>query len=67
MKTLRIPHHKSETRSYTPGQLIFNQGEPGNTMYVVQDGEVELLGKVRARPRYEISIPASALTRVAVG
>lgn len=42
MKTLRIPHHKSEARKFTPGQHIFNQGEPGNTMYVVQDGEVEL-------------------------
>ncbi len=42
MKTLRIPHHKSETRAFTAGQHIFNQGEPGNTMYVVQEGEVEL-------------------------
>ena len=43
MKTLRIPHHKSEARKFTPGQCIFNQGEAGNTMYVVQEGEVELL------------------------
>jgi len=43
MKTLRIPHHKSETRKFTAGQSIFNQGEAGNTMYVVQEGEVELL------------------------
>ena len=43
MKTLRIPHHKSETRSFTTGQRIFNQGEAGSTMYVVQDGEVDLL------------------------
>ena len=43
MKTLRIPHHKSETRTFTPGQPIFNQGEAGNTMYVVHEGEVDLL------------------------
>jgi CRP-like cAMP-binding protein len=43
MKTLRIPHHKSEHRSFTSGQSIFNQGEAGSTMYVVQDGEVDLL------------------------
>ena len=43
MKVLRIPHHKSEARKFTPGQNIFKQGETGDTMYVVQEGEVELL------------------------
>jgi len=43
MKLLRIPHQKSEARSFEPGERIFNQGEPGKTMYVVIEGEVELL------------------------
>ena len=43
MKALRIPHQKSEARSFTAGQCIFNQGEAGTTMYVVYQGEVDLL------------------------
>lgn len=29
--------------SYTPGQMIFEEGQPGSIMYVVKDGEVEIL------------------------
>ena len=44
MKALRIPlHNKSDTRIFTAGQRVFNQGEPGNTMFVVHEGEVDLL------------------------
>ena len=43
MKALRIPHNKSQARSFTAGQRIFTQGETGNTMYVVDEGEVDLL------------------------
>lgn len=43
MKALRIPHQKSEARSFAAGQCIFNQGEAGTTMYVVYQGEVDLL------------------------
>jgi CRP-like cAMP-binding protein len=43
MKTLRVPYHKSEARSFAAGQPIFNQGEAGSTMYVVHEGEVDLL------------------------
>ena len=43
MKALRLPLNKGETRSFTAGQRVFNQGEPGTTMYVVHEGEVDLL------------------------
>lgn len=43
MKLLRIPHQKNETRSFAPGQKIFTQGEAGSTMYVVHEGEVDLI------------------------
>jgi CRP-like cAMP-binding protein len=43
MKTLRVPCHKSEARRFAVGQPIFNQGEAGSTMYVVHEGEVDLL------------------------
>lgn len=43
MKALRIPHNKSEAKTYTAGQRIFSQGDAGTTMYVVHEGEVELL------------------------
>ncbi len=29
--------------SYAPGQMIFEEGQPGEVLYVVQEGEVEIL------------------------
>ena len=43
MKLLRIPFNKDDYRDYERGQRIFSQGESGKTMYVVHEGEVELL------------------------
>jgi len=37
----------------------------GGGVIVHEDGEVEPIGRVRARPRYEISIPAAALAGAA--
>jgi CRP/FNR family transcriptional regulator, cyclic AMP receptor protein len=43
MKTLRIPHNWREAVTYTAGQSIFKEGQPGDQMYVVLEGEVDLL------------------------
>ncbi len=43
MKPLRVPHNWREAASYTPGQSIFREGQPGDHMYVVLEGEVDLL------------------------
>jgi CRP/FNR family cyclic AMP-dependent transcriptional regulator len=43
MKISRIPYQKKESRSFAAGQSIFTQGEAGDAMYVVLEGEVELL------------------------
>jgi CRP-like cAMP-binding protein len=43
MKPLRIPYHRSESRSFASGQSIFSQGAPGDAMYVVLEGEVDLI------------------------
>lgn len=43
MKVLRIPYTKDDYRDFERGQRIFTQGETGRTMYVVHEGEVELL------------------------
>lgn len=43
MKISSIPYQKNESRSFAGGQGIFSQGEPGDTMYVVIEGEVDLL------------------------
>jgi CRP/FNR family transcriptional regulator, cyclic AMP receptor protein len=33
-----------QLESYAAGQTIFNEGEPGNGMYIVRSGQVELRG-----------------------
>jgi CRP-like cAMP-binding protein len=36
----------NDTRLYVAGEIIFAQGQPGDVMYVVKEGEVEIrLGK----------------------
>jgi CRP-like cAMP-binding protein len=32
-----------ETTSFPAGQFVFKSGEPGQTMYIVMEGEVEIL------------------------
>jgi CRP/FNR family transcriptional regulator, cyclic AMP receptor protein len=41
-KMLRVPHNWREAVSYAAGQSIFDEGQPGDHMYVVLEGEVEL-------------------------
>ena len=43
MKTLRIPHDWRDAKAYSAGECIFNEGQPGDLMYVVLEGEVSLL------------------------
>lgn len=38
-------------RAYDPEQYIFREGEAGDTMYVVQDGRVDIRKEVGAGPR----------------
>ncbi len=35
--------NESRVREVPPGEVIFHAGDPGETMYVVQDGEVDIL------------------------
>lgn len=41
-KMLRVPHNWREAVSYTAGQAIFDEGQAGDQMYVVLEGEVDL-------------------------
>jgi CRP/FNR family cyclic AMP-dependent transcriptional regulator len=34
--------HELERRSYRAGETIFRQGEPGDTMYIIESGEVQI-------------------------
>jgi CRP/FNR family transcriptional regulator, cyclic AMP receptor protein len=38
-------------RSLSPGELIFDEGDPGDQLYVIQSGEVELVRENPARER----------------
>ncbi len=35
--------HASNAVSFEPGQVIFSEGDPGDVMYMVQEGEVEIV------------------------
>lgn len=43
MTTANIFQHEPHVETFQAGQLIFCQGDPGEVMYVVQEGEVDLL------------------------
>jgi CRP/FNR family cyclic AMP-dependent transcriptional regulator len=38
-----LPLHHAETESFAAGQVIFKAGEPGKVMYVIAEGEVEIV------------------------
>lgn len=42
MATVNIFKHAEHTEQYSAGQVIFKEGEPGQVMYVIQEGEVNI-------------------------
>lgn len=40
--TINLFRNEKDTRSYAAGQTIFSMGDPGDVMYAVQDGEVDI-------------------------
>lgn len=47
MVTIDIFRNETDTLAVEAGQAVFNEGDAGDTMYVVIEGEVELLVKGR--------------------
>jgi CRP-like cAMP-binding protein len=48
--TLELFRHSKEVESFSQGQVIFQEGDPGEVMYIVIEGEVDITvhGKVLA-------------------
>lgn len=42
MVTVNMFQHESHSEIFAAGEVIFREGEPGEVMYVIQEGEVEL-------------------------
>jgi CRP/FNR family transcriptional regulator, cyclic AMP receptor protein len=42
LATVNIFRYEQHTEQFLAGQVIFDQGEPGEVMYVVQEGEVDI-------------------------
>jgi CRP-like cAMP-binding protein len=47
MASVNIFQHEHQYESFGAGEVIFEEGEPGEVMYVVQEGEVDIV--VRGR------------------
>ena len=43
MSTLDIFRNARDFESYPAGHVVFRAGDPGNTMYVIKEGEVEII------------------------
>ena len=43
MTTIDLFRNAEETEAYPAGHVIFREGDPGHTMYAVQEGEVDLV------------------------
>lgn len=43
MATIDLFRNAEETASHPAGHVIFREGDPGHTMYAVQEGEVDLV------------------------
>lgn len=42
MTTVNLFRHATNGVAYTAGQIIFQEGQPGKVMYVVQEGQVSI-------------------------
>ena len=63
MGTLGLIRRSNAVVSYTPGQAIFRKGEPGDCMYIVLEGEVDLIAGYMAP---ETAKPGSLLGEIAL-
>lgn len=45
-------------RTFSPGETVFAEGEPGAHMYVIQSGRVQLSRRVRGREMHLATLPA---------
>ena len=43
MNLVQLFHHETEFLTLSEGQTLFNQGEPGNLMYVLMSGTAEII------------------------
>jgi CRP-like cAMP-binding protein len=50
--TIEIFKYEKNVEYYTAGDTIFNAGDDGHVMYVVQDGEVEVVANDRIIDRH---------------
>src|SRR4051794_20587335 len=45
------PHEARTVRSFQPGEMIFREGDPGTEAYLLDEGTVRLIKKVRGAER----------------
>lgn len=43
MTTVNLFRHSTDAKALSAGEVIFSAGDPGDVMYVVQEGEVDIV------------------------
>jgi CRP/FNR family transcriptional regulator, cyclic AMP receptor protein len=63
MAKIELFRHAEKWLGFEPGKTVFNEGEPGDCMYVVVEGEIEIIsgGKV-----LEVAGPGSTVGELAL-
>jgi CRP-like cAMP-binding protein len=63
MRLIDLFKHSSTKRKFAVGELIFSEGEPGDNLYVILEGKVEI---VAMRQVFEVAGPGDIIGEMAL-
>lgn len=63
MDLLELFKHSTDKKEMSPGELLFSEGEPGDYMYVILEGEIEIVALQRV---FEVAGPGSIVGEMAL-
>lgn len=63
MELLELFKHSPNKKKVKAGEILFTEGDPGNAMYVILEGEIEI---VALRHVFEVAGPGSVVGEMAL-